>query len=561
MTTTAHIDTFARDHLPPRSQWPDFLFELPELQYPDRLNCATELLDKAAAGPFAERTVIHAVTETGPVSCTYRELLARSNRIARVLVEDLGLVPGNRVLLRSANNPMLAACIFAVWKAGGIVVPTMRLLRANELRQVIDKANINLALCDARLRAELETAAEHSAPMRAVVCFNGTGPGSLEAKLEAKPAQFTNVDTAAEDIALIAFTSGTTGAPKAAMHPHRGVMAMCDGWPRSILTPREDDTFCGTAPLAFTYGLGTMLCIPMRFGAASVLAEKHTPESLLATIQDFRCTFVATVPTFFRQMAPLAGGYDISSLRRAVSSGEALPEATRRQFRQATGIELIDGIGSTEMMQTFISHTPERARPGATGCVIPGYRATVLDADGIPCAPGVVGRLAVKGPSGCLYLADERQQDYVHRGWNLTGDAFTMDKDGYFYFEGRTDDLIVSAGYNIAALEVEAALLEHEAIAECGVVGIPDEERGQIVNAFVVLNPGYAGNWQLAKALQDYVKSAIAPYKYPRRIEFVAALPRNEAGKLQRFRLRAQASAGAPARQGAEILAQARLGA
>ena len=561
MMTTAHLDTFARDHLPPRSQWPEFLFELPELQYPDRLNCATELLDKAAAGPFGGRTVIHAVTEAGRFSCTYRELLVRSNRIARVLVEDLGLVPGNRVLLRSPNNPMLAACIFAVWKAGGIVVPTMKLLRANELRQVIDKAAIGLALCDARLRGELEAAAAHSTHMRTVVCFNDTGPTLLEAMLEVKPAQFTNVDTAADDVALIAFTSGTTGTPKAAIHPHRGVMAMCDGWPRSILKPRQDDIFCGTAPLAFTYGLGTILCIPMRFGASTVLAEKHTPESLLQTIQDFGCTFAATVPTFFRQMAPLARGYDISSLRRAVSSGEALPETTRRQFLQATGLALIDGIGSTEMMQTFISHTPERARPGATGYVIPGYRATVLDAEGNPCAPGVIGRLAVKGPSGCLYLADERQKDYVHQGWNLTGDAFTMDEDGYFYFEGRTDDLIVSSGYNIAALEVEAALLAHEAIAECGVVGIPDEERGQIVNAFVVLNPGYAGNWQLAKALQDYVKSAIAPYKYPRRIEFVAALPRNEAGKLQRFRLRGQVRPGAQAGQGAENLAQAGLGA
>ncbi|MBI2959665.1 MAG: AMP-binding protein [Betaproteobacteria bacterium] len=534
-TPSAHVDSFARENLPPRGQWPEFLFERPEFCYPERLNCATELLDKAVAGTFAERPVIRSMDGA---RITYREFLALCNRIARVLVEDLGVVPGNRVLLRSANNAMLAACLFAAWKAGAIAVPTMKLLRAGELRQVIEKANISAALCDTGLIAELESAAAQCASLNAIVPFNGSGRGALEAMLRAKPAHFANVDTAADDVALIAFTSGTTGTPKAAMHPHRGVMAMCEGWPRSILKPRADDIFCGTAPLAFTYGLGTMLCIPMRFGASVVLAEKQTPESLLETIQELRCTFVATVPTFFRQMAPLARGFDTSSLRRAISSGEALPEATRRQFREVSGLELIDGIGSTEMMQTFISHVPERARPGATGYVIPGYRATVLDASGNPCAPGLIGRLAVKGPSGCLYLADERQADYVQKGWNLTGDAFSMDEDGYFYFAGRSDDLIVSSGYNISALEVEAALLGHEALAECAVVGIPDEWRGQIVTAFVVLKPGYRRSPQMAKDLQDHAKSAIAPYKYPRRIEFVAALPRNESGKLQRFRLR-----------------------
>jgi len=545
MGNTAHVDTFARDNLPPRDQWPEFRFDLPELQYPDRLNCATELLDKAVSGRFADRPAIHAPLEGGRYVATYRQLLALANRIAHVLVDDLGLVPGNRVLLRSANNPMLAACFFAVWKAGGIVVPTMRLLRAGELRQVMEKARVDYAICDARLKEDMEAAA--APDLKRVIYFGDASPDSLEAMLESKPAQFDNVETASDDIAVIAFTSGTTGLPKAALHFHRNVMAMCDGWPRSILKPDQDDIFCGTPPLAFTYGLGVMLCVPMRFGASTVLVEKLTPAGLLQTIQDFGCTFSATVPTFYRQMAPLVADFDIASLRRAVSSGEALPDATRQMFREASGLELIDGIGSTEMMQTFISHAPERARRGATGYVIPGYQAAVLDDCGKPCAPGVSGRLAVKGPSGCLYLADERQTRYVQGGWNLTGDAYSMDEDGYFYFQGRTDDLIVSAGYNISGLEVESALLKHEAVAECAVVGAPDDERGQIANAFVVLKPGYPRGEAMAKALQDFVKSAIAPYKYPRRVEFVAALPRTETGKLQRFKLREPGPVGAGA--------------
>ena len=545
MGTTAHVDTFARDNLPPPDQWPEFHFDLPELQYPDRLNCATELLDKAVSGRFADRPAIHAPLAGGRYVATYREFLALANRIAHVLVDDLGLVPGNRVLLRSANNPMLAACFFAVWKAGGIVVPTMRLLRAAELRQVIDKARVDFAICDARLKEEMEAAAGPN--LKRIMYFGDAGPDSLEAMLESKQAQFDNVETASDDVAVIAFTSGTTGLPKAALHFHRNVMAMCDCWPRSILKPDQDDIFCGTPPLAFTYGLGVMLCVPMRFGASTVLVEKLTPAGLLQTIQDFRCTFNATVPTFYRQMAPLVADYDITTLRRAVSSGEALPDATRQMFREASGLELIDGIGSTEMMQTFISHAPGRARRAATGYVIPGYQAAVLDDDGKLCAPGVSGRLAVKGPSGCLYLADERQTRYVQGGWNLTGDAYSMDEDGYFYFQGRTDDLIVSAGYNISGLEVESALLKHEAVSECAVVGVPDDERGQIANAFVVLKPGYPRGEAMAMALQDFVKSVIAPYKYPRRVEFVAALPRTETGKLQRFKLREPGPVGAGA--------------
>ena len=549
MGISAHADTFARDNLPPKEQWPELRFELPELQYPDRLNCAAELLDKAVERGDADRPVIYAAVNGGRSVLTYRQLLALANQIANVLRDDLGLVPGNRVLLRSPNSPMLAACFFGVWKAGGIVVPTMQLLRAKELRQVIDKAKVDFALCDIRLREDLVSAAHACPDLKRIVHFGGGdgGQDSLEAMLDAKSAQFSNVETAADDVAVIAFTSGTTGLPKAALHFHRNVLAMCDCWPRSMLKPGPDDIFCGTPPLAFTYGLGVMLCIPMRFRASTVLIEKLTPAGLLQTIQDFRCTFSASVPTFYRQMAPLTEKFDISSLRIAISSGEALADATRALFRKASGIEMIDGLGSTEMIVTFISHAPERVRRGATGYVIPGYQAAVLDGEGKVCPPNVSGRLAVKGPSGCLYLADERQTQYVQGGWNLTGDVYSMDKDGYFYFQGRTDDMIVSAGYNISGLEVEAALLSHEAVAECGVVGIPDDERGQLVSAFVILKPGCAAGEPLVKALQDFVKSAIAPYKYPRRIEFVTALPRTETGKLQRFKLRGLAPVGAGA--------------
>jgi 2-aminobenzoate-CoA ligase len=371
-----------------------------------------------------------------------------------------------------------------------------------------------------------------------VLYFNDGSPGSLDALAAAKPAAFDNVETALEDPCLIAFTSGTTGQPKGTVHFHRDVMAMCDCFPKSTLRAQPDEIFCGTPPLAFTFGLGGMLCFPMRVGASTVLSERLTPDTLLETVQKFRATTMFTAPTFFRQMAALAKGWDLSTLKKCVSAGEALPDATRQLWKQATGIEIIDGLGATEMIHIFVSHTPERARRGATGYAIPGYRATVLDEDGQPCPPGVVGKLAIKGPTGCRYLADERQRSYVKWGWNLTGDAYRMDEDGYFYYQARTDDMIISAGYNIAGPEVESALLAHEAVAECGVIGVPDDERGQIVKAFVVLKPGYTGNSDMVKSLQDYVKNTIAPYKYPRAIEFRDALPRTETGKLQRFRLR-----------------------
>ncbi|OGA51308.1 MAG: 2-aminobenzoate-CoA ligase [Betaproteobacteria bacterium RIFCSPLOWO2_12_FULL_63_13] len=540
MPYTAHIDTFARDNLPPKEQWPEFLFELPELKYPARMNCATELLDKMVAGGHGERPAIHTLIGARQYVCTYRQLMTRANQIAHVLRRDLQLVPGERVLLRGPNNPEMAACWFAVIKAGCIAVATMPLLRTKELKQIIDKAKVGAALCDERLALDMEAAKAQCADMKQVLYFNSGRRGSIEDLLEFHPAEFTNADTATDDVALIAFTSGTTGQPKGTMHFHRDVMAMTDCWPRSCLTPNQDDIFCGTPPIAFTFGLGGILCFPMRFGASTVLIERLTPDALLQTIQDFKATVCFTAPTFYRQMAGLAKDYRIGSLTKCVSAGEALPDATRQLFKRATGIEIIDGLGSTEMIHMFVSHTTERVRRGATGYAIPGYAATVLDDSGAPCAPGVVGRLAVKGPTGCRYLADERQKNYVERGWNITGDAYKMDEDGYFYYQARTDDMIISAGYNIAGPEVESSLLEHEAVSECGVVGIPDEERGQIVKAFVVLKPGYTANEQMVRALQDFVKAGIAPYKYPRKIEFVQALPRTETGKLQRFKLRQQ---------------------
>ncbi len=537
MASTAHVDTFTRDNLPPRGEWPELIFERPELGYPERLNCATELLDRALERGWGGRIALR----SAETEVTYAQLLARANRIARVLTEDMGLVPGNRVLLRGANGPEMAACWFAVMKAGGIAVATMPLLRAKELTEIAAKAETTHALCDRRLDAELKAALPACPALRALAYWNDDAPDALDALAAKKPGTFANAGTLAEDPALIAFTSGTTGRPKGTVHFHRDVIAMCDCFPRSCLLPTADDVFCGTPPLAFTFGLGGLLCFPMRFGASVVLVEKLTPELLLEAIAKFRATICFTAPTFYRQMARLAMGRKLHSLKKCVSAGEALPDATRQLFRQATGIEIIDGIGSTEMIHIFISHTPETVRRGATGYAIPGYRAAVLDEEGRACAPGAIGRLAVKGPTGCRYLADARQRNYVHDGWNITGDAYARDGDGYFFYQARTDDMIISAGYNIAGPEVEGALLGHEAVAECGVVGVPDEDRGQVVKAYVVLKPGHDRSDASVKMLQQHVKSAIAPYKYPRRIEFVDALPRTETGKLQRFKLRERA--------------------
>ncbi len=531
---SAHVDRFTIDRLPPKAQWPELRFDLPELQYPQRLNCAAELLDRHVAEGRGHRVAIRA--HDG--ECTYLQLQAQANRIANLLVKEMGLVPGNRVLLRGPNNPMMAAAWLAVMKAGGVCVATMPLLRAKELTDIVQKAEVTHALCDRRLKDDLVAALPACPTLREIRYWYDDAPDSVDARCRALPETFDTLDTAAEDPALIAFTSGTTGKPKGTVHFHRDILAMCDCFPRSCLKVTPDDVFTGTPPLAFTFGLGGLLAFPLRFGASTALVERFTPEGIWEAVRKFRATVLFTAPTMFRALAGMAKDHDISSLTRCVSAGEALPDATRQLFKQATGIELIDGIGATEMIHIFISHRADNARRGATGYAIPGYQATVLDDQGKPCPPGVVGRLAVKGPTGCRYLADERQKNYVSNGWNVTGDAYSRDADGYFFYQARTDDMIISAGYNIAGPEVEGCLLSHPAVAECGVVGVPDEERGMIVKAFVVLKPGHSKNAAMVAELQDYVKRTVAPYKYPRAVEFVDALPRTETGKLQRFRLR-----------------------
>ncbi len=541
MSYTAHVDTFARDLLPAPDEQPEYVFDLPELRLPERLNCATELLDRHVREGRGERACVSA--PAGP-SWTYAELQRQADRIAHVLVDECGLVPGNRVLLRAANKPMLVACWFAVMKAGGIAVATMPMLRAKELAQIVEKAEVTVALCDTVLRAELDAAALQAPRLARIVCFgDASAADGLESRMARHPAPFVNVDTAADDTCLLAFTSGTTGQPKATMHFHRDVMASCLCFPPHVLRAVPDDVFIGSPPLAFTFGLGGLTIFPMHIGASTVLLEKAGPPDLLEAIVARRATVCFTAPTSYRAMAAGArekkiGVRDGGSLRKCVAAGEALPAATRALWKEATGIEIIDGIGATEMFHIFISADEAHARPGATGLPVPGYRARVVDDEGRTVPAGTIGRLVVQGPTGCRYLGDPRQADYVKGGWNYTGDAYLQDADGYFHYQSRTDDMIISAGYNIAAVEVEDVLLRHEAVAECAVIGHPDEERGQIVKAFVVLRAPHAGSDAMVKALQDYVKATVAPYKYPRAVEFREALPRTETGKLQRFRLR-----------------------
>ncbi len=537
---SAHIDTFARDNLPARGEWPDMPFTLPELQYPARLNAGVELLDKMVAAGHASRPVIWFKNEVW----SYRELLEKANRIARVLTEDFGLVPGNRVLLRAANNPMLVACWFAVLKAGGIAVTTMPLLRAKELIYILDKAQVKLALCDARLGDELVAARERAPACKDIVYFHGDASDGLEARIARKSSEFRNCHTARDDVALIAFTSGTTGLAKGTMHFHRDIMAIADCFPRYVLKPSANDIFCGSPPLAFTFGLGGLVIFPMRFGASSALAEKASPDVLPQIIHDHQATIVFTAPTAYRFMAETAKREHLVSLKQGVSAGEHLPLATFEAWQRATGIRLIDGLGATELLHIFISSAGENIRPGATGKAIPGYEARVVDDHARPLPPGEIGRLAVRGPTGCRYLADpERQRKYVQNGWNLTGDSYKMDADGYFWYQARTDDMIISAGYNISGPEIEGVLLDHPKVGECAVIGVPDAERGTIVKAFVVLRKPNDAVSATVKELQDFVKSQIAPYKYPRAVEFVSALPRTETGKLQRFKLREHESA------------------
>jgi 2-aminobenzoate-CoA ligase len=538
---SAHVDTFVRDNLPPASDWPPLDFSgLPELRYPPRINCAVELLDRMVKAGHADRPAIHF---EGTV-VTYQQLLETANRIAHVLVEDLGVVPGNRVLLRGPNNPTMVASWFAVLKTGGVVVTTMPLLRARELSYILEKARVSVALCDSRLvedmRAATERAAQPGGAHRVrVVYFGPDGPDSLEGLAAGQPSIFESVATAADDPALIAFTSGTTGQAKGAVHFHRDVLAVCDTFSRYVLQPHAEDVFTGTPPLAFTYGLGGLLLFPMRVGASSALIEKPTPETLLQALQDYRATTLFTSPTMYRTLVDLTPRYNLSSLKTCVSAGEPLPLPTYEAWLRATGIKIVDGIGSTEMLHIFISAAGDDIRPGSTGKVVPGYQACVVDEVGSLVHAGAVGRLAVRGPTGCRYLADpERQRAYVQNGWNLTGDAYMMDEDGYFWFQARTDDMIISAGYNIAGPEIENVLLEHPRVKECAVVASPDPERGNIVKAFVVLREPADATATTVAELQNFVKAELAPYKYPRAIEFMDSLPRTETGKLQRYKLR-----------------------
>jgi 2-aminobenzoate-CoA ligase len=535
---SAHVDTFARDHLPPRAQWPVLRLASP-YDYPSRLNAAAELLDRAVREGDGDRV---AIVHRGPDGVwretTYAALQRTADAIAHLLVAR-GVVPGNRVLLRGFNGPALAAAWFAVLKTGAIAVATMPMLRAGELATVMQAARVSHALVDVRLQDELDIACATLAHDVTMLPWNDT---TLTAWCEQHREPFAAVPTSSDDVCLIAFTSGTTGVPKGCQHFHRDVMAMCDGFARQVLDVQREDRCIGTPPLAFTFGLGGLLCFPMAVRGSTVLLERTTPEQLLEAIGETRATVCFTAPTFYRHMALLLrdhpARFDITSLRETVSAGEALPDTVRTMWREVTGLEMLDGIGATELIHIFIAARGADVRSGAIGRAVPGYEVAVLDDALQPVPTGTVGRLAVRGPTGCRYLADARQTQYVQHGWNLTGDAARLDADGYVYFAARTDDLIISSGYNIGAPEVEAALLQHPAVLECAVVGVPDEERGHAVKAFVVLSAGHTASDALVEALQTHVKHTIAPYKYPRQIAFVDALPKTDTGKLQRFRLR-----------------------
>lgn len=539
---SGHVDGFTRANLPPRDQWPVFHLDGPYVT-PPRLNAAVELLDRAIVEGLG--TSVALVTSDGQGvwrETTYSELVGNVDALAHVLVKEMGLVPGNRVLLRGFNGRWMAAAWLATLKAGMVAVTTMPMLRTTELRVIIDRASCDAALCDASLVDELRTAAAGSPVEQKLRVWGGDTADRLDVAMERHRAPFEPCDTSDDDVALIAFTSGTTGVPKGCMHFHRDVMAMCTGFSDKILRLRSTDRCIGTPPLAFTFGLGGLLCFPLASRGSTVLLNKATPETLLEAIAATRATVSFTAPTFYRQMALLIsqqpGRFDTSSLRTCVSAGEALPDATRTLWRDATGIEMLDGIGATEMIHIFIAAAGSEVRRGAIGKAVPGYEVAVLGDDLEPVPNGTVGRLAIRGPTGCRYLADERQRAYVQGGWNLTGDAVTMDDDGYVFFKARTDDLIISSGYNIGAPEVEAAVLQHPAVSECAVVGVPDIDRGQAVKAFVVLKGDVVASDSLAHEIQDHVKATIAPYKYPRHVEFVTALPKTDTGKLQRFRLK-----------------------
>ncbi len=534
---SAPVDTFAHEQLPPRELWPVMTaIGIPDLDYPASLNAAVELLDRNVQSGLGT----HPCLRTDNEVWSYQKLLQCANRIANLLVRR-GLVPGERVLLRDINSPMLAACWFAVLKAGGIAVATMSLIRAQELVAILTKARIKYALCEKELAQELVKAQSSAPGLQEIILYENRHSAEIPPFLADYSAEFDNVITSQDDVALIAFSSGTTGEPKATVHFHRDLLAVCDTFSKHVLRPRAEDIFCGSPPLAFTFGLGGLLLFPMRAGASTLLLPKVTAESLLQAIERHRCTICFTAPTLYRSMIEFVQRFDLTSLKKCVSAGECLHVAVFEAWRKATGLKIIDGIGSTEMLHIFISAAGDEIRPGATGKPVPGYEAIVVDDAGRPLPTNTSGCLAIRGPTGCRYLnAPESQRKYVQNGWNITGDSYRVDKDGYFWYEGRTDDLIVSAGYKISPIEIETALMGHPKVAECAVIGTPSEERGEIVKAFVILKDGTLADDLLRRELQDYVKSQIAPYKYPRAIEFVAELPHTSTGKLQRSRLRKQ---------------------
>ena len=532
--SSAHLDTFTRDNLPPKEQWPILEFTLPELQYPAQLNAAQVLIDDSVAHYGADKTCL--MTPSGEV-WTYGELLRHSNKVAQVLTEDLGLVTGNRVLLRGSNTPWLVACWLGVLKAGGVVVTTMPVLRGSEVTSILNLTQPAIALCDTRARTDLDDVAPDTLT---IVGYGSDAADDLIARCAGKSGEFTNVATAADDVALLGPTSGTTGVPKITMHFHRDILANADTFARYILKPTPDDVFAGSPPLAFTFGLGGLVVFPLRFGASTLLTERTTPLELAQLSHDAKATILFTAPTAYRSILREGRSDLLKTLRRAVSAGEHMPQDVWHSLFESTGLKLVDGIGSTEMLHVFVSAADDDIRPGSTGLPVPGYRAMILDDDGNEAPVGEPGRLAIVGPTGCRYMHDARQSKYVCNGWNVTGDTFVKDEDGYYWYKARSDNMIVSSGYNIGAPEVEEGIAQHPDVLESAVIGIPDAERGNIVSAFVVLRAGVVGDDAKRKELQDFVKATIAPYKYPRRIDFVDTLPRNPSGKLQHFRLAEQ---------------------
>jgi 2-aminobenzoate-CoA ligase len=534
---SAHIDTFTRDNLPPQEQWPEFLLD--GFDYPEYLNAGVELTDRLVEKGLGDHT---ALIGNGRRR-TYKELSDWTNRLAHALVENYGVKPGNRVLIRSANNPAMVACWLAATKAGAVVINTMPMLRAGELAKIVDKAEITIALCDTRLMDEMVACAKDSPHLKKVIGFDGTANHDAELDRIAldKSVLFEAVKTGRDDVALLGFTSGTTGVPKATMHFHRDLLIIADAYAKEVLSVTSDDVFVGSPPLAFTFGLGGLAIFPLRFGAAATLLEQATPPNMIHIIETYKATISFTAPTAYRAMLKaMDEGADLSSLRVAVSAGETLPGPVFEEWLAKTGKPILDGIGATEMLHIFISNRFEDMKPASTGKPVGGYEARVVDGDMNEVPRGTVGKLAVRGPTGCRYMSDDRQLEYVRDGWNLTGDAFMQDVDGFFHFAARSDDMIVSAGYNIAGPEVEAALFSHPEVAECAVIGAEDGERGQIVEAYVVLVQGVAADATTIKRLQDHVKATIAPYKYPRSVKFIDALPKTQTGKIQRFRLRAE---------------------